>query len=59
MKKKTLAIIISSSVAGAIALSLAIPFSILGIRTVLPQLIHFILISAPVLVISYRLVPHG
>lgn len=33
IKKKTLAIIIPSALAGAIALSLAIPFSILGIRT--------------------------
>jgi hypothetical protein len=33
LKKKTLAIIIPSAFVGAIALSLAIPFSILGIRT--------------------------
>lgn len=33
MKKKTLAIIIPSAIVGAIALSLAIPFSILGIRS--------------------------
>ncbi len=33
LKKKTLAIIISSVFLGAISLSLAIPFSILGIRT--------------------------